>query len=1162
MAVFFPWRLAVLVAFLVAVTAGPPGGRAAEPRAAADTPAASIREVSPELFYVEDDTGRLVPVPGFRYRDFVDLFRIKEGLSGPLEPPAAILESVVVRIDARTIAAARDGDDLPDRSDVVCPATVEFTVRQTRGDWTLVPLELGGLLLSAPPRHEGPGRMLVDVDPSRTGYRAWFDAVPEDGGDLRHTAVLEGRIAVDSTAAAETFTLRMPGAVASRVEIRSSRSAPSVGVHPEAADRTVEAEPQEGGSTVSLGGLAGVVRIRIGAAREDRDGRGVAADVVTESIVRIDGRNAITEAVVRLGNLPPDTSRIRLSLPPRTTLREVQPPTTVIARGGTDEAPTVDLAIDVGDDGFAVVDLACERSIDPSGSTSFEAVGFAVEGITAWRQWGRVSLLVDGDWRVGWSDDLQLRRVDPPANVRQQGFVAAFAYDAQPATLPLEVRPRRSRVVIEPEYRYEVGSGRVALQARFRVAARGAPVSSITIAIDPAWSVDEVGPAGSVDVAAVTSESGEIVIPFAQALAGDTVVEVRASRPLPKDASRVEWQLPVPRADLVGPAVVVIASQSDIELLPDNEGISGLVRQTAAAVPLVDADKTALVYRLDAVGGTFAAARRFLPRRVEATVAAQARLDSSAVVVEQTIRLNVLHVPLEFIELMVPRSIIEAGSLAVRQGDELLDMSEVDAETDAETDAERIDAQTDAQRTDAQTDAERTDEVLPPTTCLRAVLPTPLLGAGEITVQFRLPRADVPMQSTIPLDLPLALPVAATIGRQTVAVAAPDSVLLGVRGEAWRRDVVPAAASAPAWSTAKPQHVIPLTVSARGADAARSTVIEAAWLQTRLAPGIREEIRSYVVSTAESRITIALPEAVSQSPAGESACEVRLDGELVTSPRDGRLVVELPRADPSHRWRLDIRTTGRRDGGWAEFAARCGLPGGVVLAPAVFESPVLERRFYWSIHARPDDSLLGVPGSWTSQQAWRASSLGWRLVPAVTPAELADWVDAVACGPSGARDPVADVGGSARMLPPLAESSFVYSGVGSPGTATAWLVPQWCVVLLASGLTLAAGLVVTYRVGWRRPRVLVAAVATVGLAAAAAPELAPLVAQAALPGMSLAILAWVLKAIVDRPSTGGTRGSVPLASASSLARPRLSAPSLIVGAAVEQGSTATHVRGA
>ena len=356
--------------------------------------------------------------------------------------------------------------------------------------------------------------------------------------------------------------------------------------------------------------------------------------------------------------------------------------------------------------------------------------------------------------------------------------------------------------------------------------------------------------------------------------------------------------------------------------------------------------------------------------------------------------------------------------------------------------------------------------------------------------------------------------------------------------------------------------MIPLTVSARGADAARSTVIEAAWLQTRLAPGIREEIRSYVVSTAESRITIALPETVSQSPAGESACEVRLDGELVTSPRDGRLVVELPRADPSHRWRLDIRTTGRRDGGWAEFASRCGLPGGVVLAPAVFESPVLERRFYWSIHARPDDSLLGVPGSWTSQQAWRASSLGWRLVPAVTPAELADWVDAVACGPSGARDPVADVGGSARMLPPLAESSFVYSGVGSPGTATAWLVPQWCVVLLASGLTLAAGLVVTYRVGWRRPRVLVAAVATVGLAAAAAPELAPLVAQAALPGMSLALLAWVLKALVDRPSTGGTRGSVPLASASSLARPRLSAPSLIVGAAVEQGSTATHVRGA
>ncbi len=50
---------------------------------------AGVRERSPELYYIEDAAGRLVPVPGFRYRDFMELFRIKEGLGAPALPPPA-----------------------------------------------------------------------------------------------------------------------------------------------------------------------------------------------------------------------------------------------------------------------------------------------------------------------------------------------------------------------------------------------------------------------------------------------------------------------------------------------------------------------------------------------------------------------------------------------------------------------------------------------------------------------------------------------------------------------------------------------------------------------------------------------------------------------------------------------------------------------------------------------------------------------------------------------------------------------------------------------------------------------------------------------------------------------------------------------------------------
>jgi hypothetical protein len=1121
------WAVVALCA-AVMVLAGRGDAARSQPPAASDrgesaAPGGRIDEVQPELFYVPDDGGRLVPVPGFRYRDFVDLFRIKEGLAGGLQPPGAVLENVVVKIDARGVADAADR-----HGHVSCPATVEFTVRQLSGGWTPIPLESGGMILSAAPRHEGPGRMIVDVEPDRSGYRAWFDAAPEAGADVRHTVVLEGRLPVESTASFEAFALRVPAAVASQIEIASSRPDPEVVVTPESVEPEVTADPA-GGSMVTVRGLAGDVRLRVGDAAA---GRGPAALATTESTVRIDGRNAVTETTIRLENLPPGTRRMTITLPPNSALRDVKPPATLLARRGTREAPTADISADVATDGSAVVALVCEQAIDPTSEASFEAVGFGVEGITAWRQWGRVSLVVDGEWLVTWSDGLQLRRVDPPASVRQPGFIAAFAYDALPASLPLRVRPRRSRVVIEPEYHYDVAATRVTLDAKFRVAARGAPVGSIVIGIDPAWVVDELGPPGGVDAAASTSEDGVLVVPFTQPLTGDILLSLRATLPVPASADRVAWTLPTPRADVVGPAVVVIAARSDIELLPDNESIMGLVRQTAASAAVADADTTALIYRLDAAEGGFAANRRFLPRRIEASIAAQVAVDAAEIAVEQVIRLNVLHVPLESLELAVPAAVLEAGGFTMRQDNALLDPTPVAA---------------------AGTDED------PAETRVRAILPEPLLGEGEVTVRFRIPAPTIPPQSTVPIDVPLVQPLEAAMGRETVAVSAPDATVVGVRGDAWRRDVAPAAAATLGWTAMKPQRSVPLTLSTRGVDAARSMVIEAAWLQTRLAGGIREEVRSYVVSSARDAIVLTFPDAAGNADASGVIHEVRLDGDLVPATvRGGRLVIDLPRADPARRWRLDLRSTSRRDGGWGSIAGRLGLPGAVRLEPPVFEPPVLERRFYWTLHVRPDEQVLGQPVGWTAQQRWQRGTIGWEQRPAATPAQIADWLEAVAIGQDAGADPVPRGG----LLPPLAERALVFSGVGPPGDAVLWLVPNWCLVLAASGAALALGLAMIYRPWWRSPRVWITLAGALALAAAARPDLAPLVAQAAAPGLVLAAVAWALRSLTTRGRSGGVRLPSPSAAASSLTRFNAASPSLIVSSGVEAASTASRMRDA
>ena len=127
-------------------------------------------------------------------------------------------------------------------------------------------------------------------------------------------------------------------------------------------------------------------------------------------------------------------------------------------------------------------------------------------------------------------------------------------------------------------------------------------------------------------------------------------------------------------------------------------------------------------------------------------------------------------------------------------------------------------------------------------------------------------------------------------------------------------------------------------------------------------------------------------------------------------------------------------------------------------------------------------------------------------VPVVSRGVLAAWVAAnTGAAPEQARDV------------PLAERRAIYSGVGPPGIARVWVTPTWLLVLAVSGAVLAIGLSLVYWPPLRSiPVVLTLGVAAT-LAAAFVPDLAPLICQAALPGVALSALAAGLRAFVDRP---------------------------------------------
>ena len=258
--------------------------------------------------------------------------------------------------------------------------------------------------------------------------------------------------------------------------------------------------------------------------------------------------------------------------------------------------------------------------------------------------------------------------------------------------------------------------------------------------------------------------------------------------------------MPQPRADLVGPATVTVAAEADIEVLPDGEKIRGLVRQVVPASRRADGDRGQLVYRLDGAAGEFQASRRARPRRVEGAVAARATIGEEETVVEETLRLDVAHLPLESIDVVLPAAIAEAGTFEIRQGAQRLSPFALPS---------------------GDASSPGTDG-----TAWRSLLAVPLLGEGEIVLRWTMPTPRPEGEAEIS-PLPLVLPRGARIGRQSFTLVSDESPIVDVRGEVWRRDV---ASNLPAadrvWVATRIQESVPLTFSSQPGNGSGDTVVE------------------------------------------------------------------------------------------------------------------------------------------------------------------------------------------------------------------------------------------------------------------------------------------------------------------------------------------------
>ncbi len=1089
-----------------------------------------VRQVEPNLYYVEDDLGRLIPVPGFRYRDFVELVRLRDGLPAQPEVPGVVLEKLRIKV---ILPAPTEGNVTYADVDVEC------VVRSTRPGWGMLPLKLPELVIAEPPRVVGDGEVVVTIDPSPIegmadssanraslqqgvfdsrsnldkGFLVWINDRDEEAENNEvkksesgksHTIVLKGQIPVDVSFDRDQLSFTLPAATDSKLSIETQRRDPLVKLNAGVitpAIQLIDEENDTVGSVVEIRGAVGPTRLQIEESLVGNVPVRQIAECKVESVVRVNGRLATIKAKCSLTNLGGSEGLFTVQLPSRSVVRSVGNTAKVLSRGGSPSRPQVVVRVNKTKDGNASFELVCERAIDTSSESPIDVGGFSIDEVPLWRQWGQVSVFTDDDWTVEWKPRSENRQIDASAALSQEGLVAAFAFDSQPMSLPLRVLPRRSQLVVEPEYIYRVTRNRLELSIRLQAVVRGVAAKQLNISV-PGWKIEGVGPPSVVDSASVSESSGVVTVPFLKPIAGEVVVELQCSKRVDPDSEEVRWTTPVPEADLVGPARVGITSESDIELVPDTERIVGMSRQVSSQPNRSSADLSRMSYRVQADKSTFVATRRILDQQIDASITAQVDVGLRQVVVQQATRINVAHVPLQFIEWTVPQSVLETGSIEARFNGQLLTPEVISRSS------EMNDSEEDESINGESGDGAGAGSSGRSWRIVRVLLPNPLFGTGELVTRYSENMPEIPEEATVPLSIPLLLPKGAVVGRQSVSISSVDELNVDVRDERWNREGnLQTIGLGRTWNAFQGQTTIDIAISRSQRALLGETVVEATWVRTTLRGPMRSDQWAFAVTSASDSLTLTLPVMVSQENSdvtGNQIARARVNNSPWSAADEatGRIDLDLGQSRGTHLVEVEVRQPRK------ESLVRGSIQGldWIDLQSSGMPSSSLYSRVVWEILVPNGSELLWGPRGWTSQQVWDWSSPSLNQIPAVSVQDLASWVTAASSPQSNIQGRLGV--GWLSMPREFIEQRRVFCDVGSPTDVGVFLVPRWLLVLVASGLPLAVGVVLTIFPRLTTAVLVLASVVFIG-GMAIGPTVTLCILKASLPGLALAVPAGV-----------------------------------------------------
>jgi hypothetical protein len=1046
----------VLASPLCAQTPASSGAKSDRDEKPAGRSQQAVERVEPDIYYTRDKNGDLVPLLGYSLEDIKKLLEVGEGVQ--TAPRASF------RIERLAVSAEAAGDS--------ATLSVELSIVASDAGWVRVPLRLGQLWLTQLPEFAAEGEHYVDFDNDTRGYVAWFRGKAEQA----HRVLLRGLARLESDGSQTRLRLNAPRAVFSEMLL----TVPAASATGQVVSGGVLAETKQlGGRTqFRASGLANDFLL----SWRNADARQVESPTVLSAegqvVAHIDGRGVDTKALLRVSAFGREFGGFQVRLPRGATLVAADPADYSVAQiappanAPDEEQPRgiVEVKLKAKTSSPVSVEIKTRQGYDMAREGAFELGGFDVIG--AVREEGVLAVHVSDDWQVTFAARQGVLQTDElPAEMRGDDLAAGFRYFGQPYSLSARVSARQSRTSVDPTYVIEVSAHHLQLEGTLRYHIGGAKVFSFSLEAGD-WQLASIEPTALVNAAAVVvGVTNSVLIPLKQATTGEVELKIKARKPIPPGAETVSLSLPRLAADTVGSTDLVVVADDNVVLTPRPGEMSGLSSAPASPSLKLPARRQApWYYRSDVPDPRFVAGFHVAKRRVTSRVDSQVKLSEGVFKINQKIVCTVDYEPAESLLVVMPPSIAKAGQISVewRQAQLTLDPVTADESRGAELAAWRVH------------------------------FPEPQAGEVELDVSYDWmdeALAEVPARAaTVRTEIPLVMPGEGecTSSKLTLLASPRLHVELVGKGEpvdrGWTLDEVAPRDSRRRQrfllSSSQLRTSLALAVSPQPSDLGESLSVERVWIQTWLTDDRRFDRAVFGFRTRENRLRLRLP-------SGRVTASFRLDDDadvavLAGESLDERVLTLPDRGAPEVGHILEVTCESEsRPAGAGHFSL--SLPELVGAASA--------RHVYWQLILPRDEYLVSGPPGLATDFSWVFNGVGWSRRPLLDTGELETW------------------SGALRREGPLPPSvnAYLFRGPAPAAGVQITTVSRPLLVLIPSGLLLAAGLLSIYFPMVRRPGSLFVCGVAVLAVAALWPDLSLLAAQAAVLGAALVGLAVVLE---------------------------------------------------